>query len=349
MKRFCLIIVSVLLFALPVFGEEIDNNYVDLIFSKFASMEAAEKADAESLLSSFIGSDVGLEVLYLEALKQSDAMERNNISEADLRRNIDALKTWSVADRKALVAAGASGDKSAVKALNNKYSDSVAVDPTIPVVPVVVETPTIGSGLISKAIDVKPWLKDKRFPDTINHWSNDHVSFLVERDIISGKNEFTFDPEASISKAEIVTLVTKLIIEDNNQIPVYTGDILDITSGKWYDGHMQRGLVLNLIESNESGLLEPDHNSSREEVVEILILAINTLGLEIADELKVYKGGFVDYSSITESRKEAMTIAINLGFISGKGSGVLDPQSEIKRSEIAVVIKKLYLYIMENM
>ena len=340
MKKIALIVLMVLLITLPAFGEEIDQNYIDLIFSKFASMSETSRAEAASLLSTFIGSDVGLEVLYLEALKQEDAMKRNNISEADVRRNIDALKQWSIEDRKLLVSAGASGDKSVVDGLNKKYAAGIVV--------VEVPEPIVGQGLISKSIDVKPWLKGKTFEDTKTHWSNEHVSYLVERDIISGKDETSFDPEASISKAEIVTLVTKLIIEDTSKIPVYSGDASDVTSGKWYDGHMQKGIVLGLVEENTSGLLMPDHNSSREEVVEILIKAIETLEIEIASELKVYKGDFNDFTSITESRKEAMTIAINLGFISGKGNGILDPQSEIKRSEIAVVIKKLYLYIMEN-
>ena len=144
-----------------------------------------------------------------------------------------------------------------------------------------------------------------------------------------------------------MTLVPKLMIEDMSKIPVYTGNAPDVTSGKWYDGHMQKGLVLELIEETES--IDPMHNSTREEVVEILIKAINTLEIPIDESLKVYNGDFKDFDQISDTRKEAMAIAINLGFISGKGDGIIDPKSEIKRCEIAVVINKLYLYILENL
>jgi len=335
MKKVLLIVLIIILTSLSAFGESIDDNYINLIFSKLDSMNETERSEAVSLLSSFIGSDVGLEVLYLEALKQESAMASYNISAGDVRRNIDALKTWPSEDRQALIQAGVIGDKETIDTLNAKNASIVLV------------TQSVRSGLISKEISVKPYLKDKSFQDTANHWSHDHVQYLVERGIISGKDENNFDPEASISKAEIVTLVTKLMIEDMSKIPVYTGTSPDVTSGKWYDGHMQRGLMLGLIEETES--IDPMHNSSREEVVEILIKAIDALEIPIDESLKEYNGDFKDFDQISDTRKEAMAIAINLGFISGKGDGIIDPQSEIKRSEIAVVVNKLYLYILEKL
>lgn len=352
MKKAILILLMLILSTTFVFAETVDSNYIDLIFDKFASMSDSEKTTNEIWLSGFIASEPGLEVLYLEAIKKTDSMATYNITEADVRRNINALKTWSIEDRKALVAAGASGDRAAVDALNKKNANSTGSSTTgtdaKPVLNTRLERLTY-SGLITNEIMIEPELKNKSFRDIENHWSKEHVLYLVERDIISGKDELSFDPEASISKAEIVTLVTKLIIDDMTKVPAYTGDVEDIVAGKWYDGHMQRGLVLGLIEPNADDLLEPLHNSSREEVVEILVKAIEVLEIPVADELKIYKGEFKDFKLISESRKEAMTIAINLGFISGKGDGILDPQSEIKRSEIAVVVKKMYLYIVDNM
>lgn len=366
MKKTILILLMLIMSTSFVFAESLDDEYIDLIFDKFASYDEETREKREADLSDFIGYNNGIDYLYIQALAKKDAMDEYGITEEDLKRNFAALKTWSVKDRRALVAAGAAGDKSTVKSLNKKNADSSSGDTstetggtgtggagtgtetTIPV-NATREEKLAYKGLITTEISVKPELESKRFQDTENHWSNDYVLYLVERGIISGKNELSFDPEASISKAEIVTLVTKLIISDNTKVPSYSGSVSDIEAGKWYDSHMQRGHALGLIAENTSGSLEPLHNSSREEVVEILIKAIEALEIPVADELKVYSGDFKDFEQISDTRKEAMTIAINLGFISGKGDGILDPKSEIKRSEIAVVVKKLYLYIVENM
>ena len=350
-----------------VFAESLDSEYIDLIFDKFASYDEPTRAKREAELYDFIGYNSGIDFLHIQVLARKDEMAAYGITEEDLRRNFSALKTWSVEDRRAMVTAGAADDKATVIALNSKNASNSsgdgssgdgstgsagtgagAVGTTTPKAETREEKLAI-KGLITAEIAVKPELESKRFQDTENHWSNEHVLYLVERGIISGKNELSFDPEAPIAKAEIVTLVTKLIISDNTKVPSYSGSVADIEAGKWYDSHMQRGHALGLIAENTSGDLEPLHNSSREEVVEILIKAIEALEIPVADELKVYNGNFKDFEQISETRKEAMTIAINLGFISGKGDGVLDPQSEIKRSEIAVVVKKLYLYIVENM
>ncbi|WP_240842679.1 S-layer homology domain-containing protein [Acidaminobacter sp. JC074] len=358
MKKVLLILLMLILFTSSVFAESLDSNYLDLIFKSFESMSDAEVKSNKMILETFITNDTGLEVLYKKALEKESAMEAYNISKSDVRRNIDALKTWSVEDRLALVEAGATGDKSTVKKLNKKYEGtstsntgggtvvpSVVTDDNINTVTKV----NIKSGLIKEEIQVIEKLKGKSFRDTENHWSNQYVTYLVERDIISGKDEFNYDPEASINKAEIVTLVTKLIVDDMSVIPVYTGEVADITEGKWYDGHMQRGLILGLVEPNENDLMEPLHFSTREEVIDILVKAIEVMEIEISDDLKVYSGDFKDFNQVAEDKVEAMTIAINLGFISGKGDGVLDPTSEIKRSEIAVVINKLYLFILNNL
>ena len=349
MKKIILIIMMFLLMSTMVFGESLDSNYLDLIFDKFAAMSESDKVTNQSFLEILIKSDTGLELLYKEALKKEETMEAYNITKADVRRNINALKGWSVEDRVTLVTSGATGDKSVVKKLNAKYADTITILPnqdnqTIEVI----NNTTLKAAFLNEEIPVVEALKGKNFRDTETHWSKDFVLYLVERDIIAGKDEFSFDPEASISKAEIVTLVTKLIIKDMTKIPAYTGDVSDIVEGKWYDGHMQRGYIIGLIEPNTEGLLQPNHNLSREEVVEILIKALDAMSIQVSDDAKVYKGSFVDFDDVSDSRKEAMTIAINLNFISGKGDGVIDPQSEIKRSEIAVVIKKLYLYILEN-
>lgn len=359
MKKTILILLMLIMSTSFVFAESLDDQYIDLIFDKFASYDEETREKREADLSDFIGYNNGIDYLYIQALAKKDAMDEYGITEEDLKRNFAALKTWSVKDRRALVAAGAAGDKSTVKSLNKKNADSSSGDTSTETGGAATGTETpkaetreeklTNKGLITAEISIKPELTTKRFQDTENHWSNEHVLYLVERGIISGKNELSFDPEASISKAEIVTLVTKLIISDNTKVPSYSGSVSDIEAGKWYDSHMQRGHALGLIAENTSGSLEPLHNSSREEVVEILIKAIEALEIPVADELKVYSGDFKDFEQISDTRKEAMTIAINLGFISGKGDGILDPKSEIKRSEIAVVVKKLYLYIVENM
>jgi hypothetical protein len=96
------------------------------------------------------------------------------------------------------------------------------------------------------------------------------------------------------------------------------------------------------------GYVDPNHYSSREEVVEVLIRALVAMGFEFDEDVKAYKGDFVDFDKVDENLQESMAIAVNLGFISGMGDGRIAPEEEITRGQIAAVVKKVYLYILEE-
>lgn len=356
MKKIIAVLLLAVLMSSVTFAESLDDTYINLIFDKFESYNDEIKKERSELLDILMGSNVGLEILYNQLVDtKKEAMIESGISEAVLRKNIDILKTWSIVDRKALISAGVSGDKAALVELNNKNS----VGESSPIIVVSPATSTevtkadriqklSAKGLIVGEIQEIPDLMNKRFLDTETHWSNDYVLFLVSRGIISGYDDTHYKPENDISKAEIVTLITKLIVSNEDKLEQYEGNIPDIEKGNWYDVYMKRAYTLGYIHTNISGLLEPNHKSTREEVIEILINAIKILDIPIEDEMKIYKGGYKDFDQITESRQEAMTVAINLGFIKGVDEETLNPLSEIKRGEVAVVIKKLYMFIVDN-
>ncbi len=376
MKKTIVIILLLLMSLNFVYAESLDESYIDLIFDKFASYDDDIKAQRSDELMVFMESGGRLEILYTVIVTtKQDAMADYNITTEDVRKNIDALKTWSKLDRYALVEAGVAGDRAVVDALNVKYSESSGgtVTPPTPVVPTTPPTPptpgvspTSGedeqplkpAGSLKVTLELKGFINEEKprlpekigvtFEDTKNHWSNSHVLFLAERGIISGHSEISFAPEDSIKKSEIVALIMKLIVTDVAKVPEYTGEVPDLEYGKWYDDAMKNAYTLDLIEPNYLGYLDPNHHSTREEVVDILIRAIRALEIDIDPALKEYKGDFKDFNKVKTELQESMASAINLGFISGMGDGTIAPGEDITRGQIAAVVKKVYLYILDQ-
>lgn len=371
MRKWLLVFVLLLTFSTISFAEPLDDEYIDLIFDKFASYNEETKKEKSEELMLFMEDDARLNLLYtIIVTTKSDAMATYNISESDVRKNIDALKTWSKLDRYKLIEAGAEGDRSTVDALNEKYTpapDSTPIPnpnptpsplPIIPVEDVILEdeeTPLAGfdftqilkaSGFLNQPVQVK--YEGKTFTDIKNHWSKQYVEYLAEREIISGYNADTFGPNDPIKKSEIVTLLMRLVVVDSSKITSYKGSIPDLEYGNWYDGFMKNAYTLGIIEPNYLGYMEPNHHSTREEVVDMLIKSIEALGIEIDESLKEYSGSFTDFNEVKPELKDSMAIAINLNFISGLGNNTIAPGSDITRGQIAVVINKLYLYILEE-
>ncbi|MBN2794421.1 MAG: S-layer homology domain-containing protein [Clostridia bacterium] len=372
MKKGILVFICLILFSLPIYAESIDESYIDLIFDKFADYSESIRNGKAEELKVFMEENARLDLLYTVIITtKSDLMAKYNISEADLKKNIDALKTWSALDRLKLVEAGASGDRSTVDALNAKYASENNTTPTLPTVPTIPSTPALppsgyiplddeetplayisfkgvlkSSGFIYESIEVKEI--GKTFGDVKFHWSKEYVNYLAERHIISGYNSKTFMPDANIKKSEIVALLMKLLVVDPLKLPEYSGHISDLDYNNWYDQTMKNAFTLGIIEPNYLGYIEPNHYSTREEVVDMIIRSIGAMHIKIDDHLKIYKSNFNDFDKVKSEFKESMTIAINLGFISGMGNNTIAPNKEITRGEIAVVVKKLYLYILDE-
>ena len=313
------------------FADSIDESYIGLIFDNFDKYDEEQKIENAEILDVLFSSNMGLDLLYNEIIRSKKAsLEAYGVSEADLRRNIDALKTWSVEDRKALIAAGASGNEALVYDLNEKNSF------------VLKKTPFIQKAKLPQAS-----LK-KEFIDIKNHWSQDNVNFLAERGIISGKSQTSFAPNDNILKAEIVKLVMNLVVEDEDQLPAYTGNVKDIESGAWYDQAMKQAYTLEIIKADLSNQLNPVTFATREEVVDVIIKSISAIGIEIDSDLIKYKSSFKDYKNLSPQYRESMVVAINLGIIGGKGDNTIAPKALITRGETAAVIKRLYDFIINK-
>lgn len=383
MKKVIVVGLTLVLMSSITFGSTLDSSYIDLIFNKFESYDDETKKERAELLDVFITSDVGLDVLCNQIIvEKKDSMEKYNISEESLKENIEALKNWSVEDRKELVTAGASGNKSSVVTLNEKYktqtdtggketiaptdgttstADGVDVTAIVPLAPISEEGEMVGpgpqsergklllaKGYINKPIEPKKGLEGKGFEDIVGHWSSENVTFLAERGLINGNSEIEFSPDDNIKKSEIVAIICRMVIEDETKLAVVDTEWKDVKKDQWFYGVMNNAYALGLINKNSNEALEPNKYLTREEVVEILVNTINLLELPVKDEMKVYKGGYKDFDSVTKLRRESMAIALNIGIIQGDHE-LIAPQDAITRGEIATVVKRVYTYIQEQL
>ena len=379
MKKIIVLILIMTMFANfnICIATSLDKSYIDLLYGKFQSYPDDIKETRRKQLRALVGSKLGLELLYREVLKsKKDSMEKYGLTESELRTNIDILKEWKASDRRDLIDALASGDRSKIDDINEKYAededdDASVSSPTssIPSIPssninvstgVLDDTIKIKEKQISKLSKLKQKLKEKGFrvvsiaekqefknkifKDTLNHWSNKEVLFLAKRGIVKGTGDGIFNPNSLIKKAEIIALVNRVIIENKEKIVVNNDNIKDIGDGKWYDSDMRIAYSLGILNKDYLAKIYPEKEPYREEVVDIIVRAIKVMDIPISDELKKYNGKFKDYEQISPLKRENMNIAINLGIIKGDGEN-LKPRDKITRAEVAAIIKRFYEYI----
>lgn len=157
----------------------------------------------------------------------------------------------------------------------------------------------------------------KDFADVpASYWGSDAVDFATSRDLFNGTSATTFDPDADMNRAMIVTVLARL-------------EGVDTTTGStWYEAGQQWAIEAGISDGS-------DLNSavSREQLVTMLYRYAGS------PAVSGVISGYADTDSVSSWAVEAMTWAINEGIINGVGNS-LDPQGDATRAQVATILMR---------
>ncbi len=186
-----------------------------------------------------------------------------------------------------------------------------------------------GNGCPSKAyVDV---------PDESN-WAHVGIDFVLKAGLFYGTSETTFDPEATMTRAMLVTVLYRLEgkPETNAENP-----FKDIADGMWYTDAVvwaaENGIVLGV----EENIFDPDGKITREQMATILYRYTKFKGLPLNDG--DYAEEYPDIEKVSPYAAEAMRWANAEGLINGMRSGetvTLAPQGDATRAQVAAILMR---------
>ena len=186
-----------------------------------------------------------------------------------------------------------------------------------------------GNGCPSKAyVDV---------PDESN-WAHVGIDFVLKAGLFYGTSETTFDPEATMTRAMLVTVLYRLEgkPETNAENP-----FKDIADGMWYTDAVvwaaENGIVLGV----EENIFDPDGKITREQMATILYRYTKFKGLPLNDG--DYAEKYPDIDKVSPYAAEAMRWANAEGLINGMRSGetvTLAPQGDATRAQVAAILMR---------
>src|SRR5690606_16023706 len=73
-------------------------------------------------------------------------------------------------------------------------------------------------------------LTNKTFPDIVGHWAQENIEVMSGRGIVEGRNHNNFDPNAAITRAEYVALLTRVL--HLRPLPEEKSSFTDVIEGK---------------------------------------------------------------------------------------------------------------------
>jgi|GEM_PF-2377348 len=158
------------------------------------------------------------------------------------------------------------------------------------------------------------------------HWAYRHITSLASDGIVNGRDDGNFDPDATITRAEFITMINNTFGFTNESEIHFS----DVNQDAWYAGQIRRAIAAGYVQGFEDGTLRPNNNITRAEATVILN---NILGLPSAPLAQ-----FEDTTEIPSWAQNAVNSVAAAEIIRGFPDGTFRPTNNMTRAESAVVL-----------
>jgi hypothetical protein len=178
----------------------------------------------------------------------------------------------------------------------------------------------------------------KSFGDvSANAWYADAVAFASGHELMSGTSETDFAPDASMTRAMLVTVLHRL--EDE---PAAAGeDFFDVRAGAYYAAAVTWASANGIVMGTGDGNFAPGTAITREQLAAILYRYAVSLGLDTSTRGDL--AAYTDAEAVSSWAKEATAWAVGAGLITGRANPVgteLAPGGTAPRAEVAAILER---------
>ncbi|MCL2153279.1 MAG: S-layer homology domain-containing protein [Oscillospiraceae bacterium] len=203
-------------------------------------------------------------------------------------------------------------------------------------------------GLPNKHADVNRntvTLPGKTFADISDHVNKAAIEALAERGIITGKSENSFDPDATVTRAEFAALVTRALGFDTGQGAgtSETSEFSDVLPGAWYFSAVQTAHHYGIVTGISSTMFNPDGTITRQEASVMTARAAKLVGMDTARsplEIRDTLAAFGDYRSVANWAQEAMAFCYSSGILDNTEFDI-EPGFAARRHEVAGMLYEM--------
>ena len=176
----------------------------------------------------------------------------------------------------------------------------------------------------------------------VSRWYADPIYDLAADDILHGRGDHIYDPEATVTRAEFVTIMAETAGADLSA-QKFAVPFKDVKQDDWYAAAVSWAYEQDLAEGKAADSFCPNDRVSREEISCFLMRFIrqySSAELPAAKEMK-----FSDADRISDWAKEDTALLTTLGVLNGYPDGTFRPQNNATRAEAAQMTRMMRLQL----
>ena len=166
-------------------------------------------------------------------------------------------------------------------------------------------------------------------------WFHDAVQYVYDNGLMDGVGEGQFAPNATTTRAQLVTILYRLAGE-----PAVSGDVgfTDVESGLWYTNAVAWAAANGIVNGISETEFAPSGDLTREQLATILFRYAESMGYDVSASADL--SGFPDAGDIQSYATQALSWAVAEGFLQGFEDDSLQPQSTATRAQIATILMR---------
>ena len=198
-----------------------------------------------------------------------------------------------------------------------------------------VKTYTIDKLTVSTRIEVE--FTDGKLPFTDVHetdWFYNDVLFVYEEGLFAGTSDTTFSPNASMTRAMLVTVLYRLEGE-----PAVSGrsGFSDVTFNSYYEDAVTWAADNGIVNGTSTTMFSPNANVTREQMAAILYRYAQYKKYNTAASSGL--NGFTDHASVSGYATASLEWAVAEKLVNGS-AGKLMPTGNATRAQVAAILHR---------
>ena len=163
-------------------------------------------------------------------------------------------------------------------------------------------------------------------------WYKDAIQYAYDNGLMTGVSATEFDPEATTTRAMIVSILARL----ENVTTAQAAGFADVDDNDWYATAVNWAANVGVVNGYEDGTFKPNTAITREQLAAILMNYAAYKGEDVSNR--------ADLTSYTDQpstwAKEAISWSVAEGLLTGVTADTLQPQGAATRAQVAAILQR---------
>lgn len=165
-------------------------------------------------------------------------------------------------------------------------------------------------------------------------WFADAVQYMLDNGMMNGTSDTTLSPNATTTRAMIVTILHCLENEPSASASSFT----DVVSGAYYENAVNWAAANGTVNSISATDFAPNDTITREQMAAILYRYAQFKGYDVTESNDLSR--ITDASQISPYATTAMQWANAEGLITGNTTTTINPIGNATRAEVATILMR---------